>query len=128
MRMPSEPRRFFRYAATGVMAFAVDLAVTLATLPLVHYLVANTLGFLVANAAQFVVAHTWVFGRSLRDRDVPRLYALTLGISSAGLAASNAIVWLGYGVMGAPLVPVKMAAALLVLLLNFGLRRALAYR
>ncbi|HET7403392.1 MAG TPA: GtrA family protein [Usitatibacter sp.] len=113
---------------TGVMAFAIDLAVTMAALPLVHYLVANSAGFLVANAAQFVVAHTWVFGRSLRDRDLPRLYAVTLAISGAGLAASNAIVWLGFGVMGAPLVPVKMAAAVLVLLLNFGLRRAFAYR
>jgi putative flippase GtrA len=126
--MPAESRRFLGYAATGVMAFAIDLAVTLATLPWVHYLVANTLGFLVANAAQFVLAHIWVFGRSLRDSGVARLYLVTLAISTLGLAASNGIVWAGYGVLGAPMVPVKMAAAILVLALNFGLRRAIAYR
>ena len=126
--MPSESRRFLRYAATGVMAFATDMAVTLATVPFVHYLVANTLGFIVANAAQFVVAHTWVFGRSLRDDDVGRLYVLTAGISALGLAASDAIVWLGVGVLGVPLVASKVVAAGLVLLLNFGLRRRLAYR
>lgn len=126
--MASESRRFLRYSATGVMAFATDMAVTLATVPFVHYLVANTAGFIVANAAQFLVAHTWVFGRSLRDDDVGRLYVLTAGISALGLAASDGIVWLGVGVLGAPLVASKVAAAVLVLLLNFGLRRRLAYR
>lgn len=121
-------RSFVRYAATGLMAFAIDLAVTLASLPWVHYLLANTLGFLVANAAQFLVAHTWVFGRSLHDPGVGRLYMLTVAISTAGLGASNGIVWAGYGVLGVPLVPVKMAGAILVLVVNFGLRRVFAYR
>ena len=128
MPTPTNTRRFVRYAATGAMAFVTDMAVTLATVPFMHYLLANTLGFVVANAAQFAVAHTWVVGRSFADEDLLRIYLTTLAISGLGLAVSDGIVFVGVGVAGVPLVLSKVAAAGIVLVLNFSLRRVTAYR
>lgn len=119
---------FARYVVVGTFVTLIDFAVTLAAALAMHYLVANTLGFVVANAVQFVANHRWVFGRKLVASELPRLYLLTFGISVFALAASNAIVYAGVAVLGIHLVYAKVLSAPFVLALNFGMRRAFAYR
>ena len=125
---PGELRVFLKYAATGVLAFAIDTSVTLALAQVIHYLAANTVGFLVANACQFVLAHRWVFGHTERRLSLPALYASTLSISALGLVASNAIVFAMVAGLHAALWQAKVAASLAGLALNFALRRRFVYR
>jgi putative flippase GtrA len=124
----SQRKAFRRYAVMGVMAFTIDLGVTLALARVMHYLVANVFGFLVANAAQFVVAHAWVFAGSLRDPGLITTYLKTLSISTAGVAMSTLIVWFGAGILQFDLVIAKVAASFAVLALNYLLRRRFVYR
>lgn len=116
-----------RYAVLGVFAFLIDLGVTLAASRVMHYLIANSLGFIVANAVQFLVAHTWVFRRSLGEDTLLVTYGKTLGISLAGIAASDGMVFLMVAGVGLPLVGAKFVASGVVLALNFALRRAYVY-
>ncbi len=117
-----------RYCVVGALAFAIDVSITMALARVVHYLVTNTVAFLLANAVQFVVAHRWVFGRAFEPGALPRLYVATLAISAAGLLLSNALVYLGVGILGQALLPSKVFAAVVVLVGNFALRRMTIYR
>jgi putative flippase GtrA len=120
--------RFLRYALVGTLAFVVDLSVTLALAAIVpHYLVANTLGFMAANGLQFFIAHHWVFAGAAGTTPW-KAYCATLGISVAGLALSNLLVYAGVDGMGLPLAVAKAATAVLVLGFNYLLRVVLVYR
>jgi putative flippase GtrA len=120
--------RFLRYVLVGTLAFVVDLSVTLALVVLVpHYLVANTLGFMTANGLQFFIAHHWVF-EGAAETTPWKAYCATLGISVAGLALSNLLVYAGVDGLGLPLAVAKAVTAVLVLGFNYLLRVALVYR
>jgi putative flippase GtrA len=121
-------RMLLRYAVVGAMAFCIDFAVTLPAATVMHYVVANSIGFVVANLAQFLVAHGWVFGRPYRWRNLHVPYVATLAISALGLALSNAIVYAGIEWAGIELAASKVVAAGVVLVSNFALRRLTVYR
>jgi putative flippase GtrA len=118
---------FIRYAVTGVIAFVVDLVITLAIARYWHYLVANTIGFVAANLLQFFIVHLWVFRRTLTFDAFVRLYPATLSISLLGLVCSNLLLFVGVDVMGLSLVIAKAGTALIVLCINYSLRVLFLY-
>lgn len=117
-----------RYVVTGFAAFGIDTVITLTGALFVHFLIANTLGFVIANAAQFVVVHRWVFGKRFETRSIVPLYLATLGISLAGLGLSTAIVYGGVAWLGLSLFHAKVLAAGAGLMFNLSLRMATVYR
>ena len=122
-------QRFFRYAVVGILAFLIDLMVTLALLPATpHYLLANTVGFIAANLVQFVLAHKFVFGHKLNGKFLFSAYLATLVISAMGLALSNALVFVGVEVIGMVIVLSKAVTAVIVLAFNYIARVATVYR
>ncbi len=121
-------RRVTRYLAVGAIAFAIDLGLLLALVPVMPLVAANTVAFLIANAANFVLGHVWVFGRSLRDPRVARHYGAVLAASVVGLAINDAVVWAGVAVAGASVVLSKVAATAVALAWNFAARSLWIYR
>ena len=117
-----------RYAVVGAMAFAIDIVVTLSAATVMHYLVANSIGFVIANVAQFLVAHGWVFRRPYEWSRLPLIYVATFAISALGLALSNGIVYAGIEWAGVGLAASKVVASGVVLVSNFALRRLTVYR
>jgi putative flippase GtrA len=119
---------FLRYSLSGVMAFVVDLAITLALATRWYYLIANSVGFIVANLLQFVVAHRWVFRRPFERDSLARFYSGTLTISLIGIVCSNVLVFLGVDVASMPLALAKAVSAIVVLFINYSLRVVVLYR
>jgi putative flippase GtrA len=119
---------FLRYSVTGVFAFLVDLAITLALSRAVHYLVANSAGFVVANFLQFLIVHQWVFRQSFKGKRVFSLYLATLAISLLGLVSSNVFVYIGVDLLGFSLAVAKAITAVIVLGINYSLRVASVYK
>ena len=113
---------FLRYAVTGVFAFLVDLVITLALSKAVHYLIANSVGFVVANFLQFLVVHQWVFRQPFKEKKVFSLYLATFAISLLGLLSSNVFVYFGVEVLGLSLAIAKAITAVIVLGINYSLR------
>jgi putative flippase GtrA len=121
-------KRAFRYVVVGTIAFAIDLGLLLALVPVMPLVAANTVAFLIANAANFVLGHVWVFGRSLRDPQIARHYGAVLAASVVGLAINDAVVWAGVVVAGASVVVAKVAATAIALAWNFAARALWIYR
>jgi putative flippase GtrA len=120
---------FLRYVIVGTFITLLDFTVTLTTAKAVHYLIANTLGFVIANGVQFVINHTWVFRRALEGNGaLGRTYLFTLAISLTALSASNLGVWVGVSLLGLQLVYAKVLVMPVVLAINYGGRRLLVYR
>lgn len=119
---------FLRYAVTGAFAFLVDLVITLVLSRAVHYLIANSAGFVVANFLQFLVVHQWVFRQPFKGKNVISLYLATFAISLLGLFSSNVFVYLGVEVLGLSLAIAKAITAIMVLGINYSLRVVSVYK
>ena len=119
---------FLRYSVTGVFAFLVDLVITLALARAVHYLIANSAGFVVANFLQFLIVHQWVFRQPFKGKKVFSLYLATFAISLLGLFSSNVLVYIGVEVLSLSLAIAKAITAIIVLGINYSLRVAIVYK
>lgn len=118
--------RFARYAVVGLVAFAIDYGLLLWLVERMPLLAANTLAFLAANAANFLMAHRFVFGRSL-DRAAAPQYAGVLAVSLAGLAINDAVVWAAAGLAGLPLLAAKVLATAAAMAWNYAARATWIY-
>src|SRR4051812_33416522 len=119
--------RFTRYCVVGVLAFLIDYGTLLLLVDRLPLLAANSVAFVIANLANFMLAHVWVFGRSLGASAVAQ-YMSVLVISLVGLALNDAVVWMMVRLAGADLLPAKIAATIAALVWNYAARVLFIYR
>ncbi|GAA5164390.1 GtrA family protein [Viridibacterium curvum] len=119
-------RAFIKYLLVGGIAFAVDFALFSTCLSAgLHYLPAVCVGFIGGLLTNYALCVAWVWrgtqARSLRDLLV---FAL---VGVGGLALTSLGMWIGIDVLDAPERASRIVMAALVLVWNFGLRRAFVF-
>lgn len=121
-------RQFASYTVVGVIAFGVDAGLTLWLALKMHYIVANTLGFLVANLVNFLLSHGLVFRRAYSMEALVRVYPSVLGISVLGLLLSDALIVVFVDIAGLTLAIAKVMTTGCVLFWNFLARVLIVYK
>jgi putative flippase GtrA len=119
-------RAFIKYLLVGGVAFGVDFALFSTALSAgLHYLPAVCIGFVGGLLTNYALCVIWVWrgtqARSLRDVLV---FAL---VGVGGLALTSLGMWIGVDVMDAPERASRIVMAAVVLVWNFGLRRAFVF-
>jgi putative flippase GtrA len=120
--------QLIRYLVVAVVAAGVDTGSLwlLATRMHVHYLVAAAIAFTLGLLTNFVLARSFVFGRT-RMGFWAELSSYTV-IGVAGVALTEAVLFLGVDLIGLPLLIAKALALAVVFFWNFFARRFLIYR
>lgn len=121
-------KKFKAYLIVGGASFLIDFAITLLLVPYLHYLWANTLGFLIANAFNFLAGHRYVFKRPWHLADMARAYPAVLSVSVIGLILSNVLMYVFIEQMAMDLIPAKIVTTALVLIWNFSARLRFIYK
>jgi len=119
--------QFARYAIVGGVAFLVDWQILLALVHIgLHYLWAAAVGFLAGVSANYALSTRFVFEQHrFADRRVE--FALFAAIGAGGLGVSEALLFGFVSVAGVSVSLAKIATAMIVLVYNFSLRRALLF-
>lgn len=120
--------QFFRYFVVGGGAFVVDFMVLylLTEFAHLHYLLSASLAFLVGTAVNYSLSVTWVFDHRSVDNRVHE-FAIFAVIGIIGLAFNAALMWFFTEQVGFHYLGSKIVAAALILLFNFGARKALLF-
>ena len=121
--------QILRYGVVGFIAFVVDftLLIGLAEGVGMDYLTSAAFGFLAGLVVNYYLSVSWVFShRSLDNRQVEFLLFAAVGV--AGLAVTEAILFLGTELSGMDYRLSKIVAVVVVLFWNFGLRKFLLFR
>ncbi|MCD6149714.1 GtrA family protein [bacterium] len=121
--------QFFRYIFVGGLATAVDMgsfyfADNILNL---HYLIAQTIGFLLGLAANYLISVAWVFEST---GNVKKEFAIFALIGVGGLFWSYLILWIVIDILGLHYFQdmlAKSIAVALVLIWNFGMRKKFAF-
>ncbi len=124
--------QFVRYFFVGGAAFIVDFSLFALFLYVfhVHYLVANLIGLVVGLAVNYYMSVSWAFvgcGRILEKHKTSEFLVFSL-IGILGLLFNQLLMWLFIGVGNFIPWLSKMAAAVLVLIWNFGARKVMLFR
>ena len=92
-----------------------------------NYLLSNIVAFVVGLSVNYALSTRWVFGtRNVRS---PLSEFLVFGlVGVAGLGLSEAVMFVGVGVLGQPYQLAKIAAVGVGFFWNFGARKALLFR
>lgn len=126
MKLP--PRNLlYGYAFIGALAFAIDTSASLVLAEWMHYVAANSAGFLTAFAFNYAAGHRYVFRRSFSRQEIAASLPPVLMISLAGLGLSDLLIILFHGVMNFSLLPAKIMTASLAMVFNLGARLYLVY-
>lgn len=117
-----------RYFIASAVALGLDTWLFVTGLRLgVTYSVAATMGFCAGALLAYLASVFWVFGsRSVRNARVE--CTVFIGIGIAGLLLTQLLLWLAIGHLGCPALTSKLAAACVVFLFNFVLRRGILFR
>jgi putative flippase GtrA len=122
------PAQFARYVAVGGAAFAADFGTlyALTEFARLHYLVSAAIGFLLGLTLNYVLSRVWVFDRRTLD-SVAAEFAVFALIGIVGLGMNEAIVWFVRERIHFHYLVAKTISAAIVLLWNFGARKALLF-
>lgn len=71
-------KKLASYLVVGGIAFIVDASITMMLAKHIHYVAANTAGFIVANLVNFLLAHKWVFHGKLEPVELGRATLIKL--------------------------------------------------
>ena len=127
-RTNSLSAQFLRYFVVGGVAFVADFALLylLTELAELHYLFSASVAFIAGVAVNYALSVTWVFDhRSVDNRMHEFVIFAVIGI--VGLAFNAALMWLFTELVGFHYLESKMVATALILLFNFGARKALLF-
>jgi putative flippase GtrA len=118
---------FVRYFAASALAFLVDVGLYRLALGLGSgYAMAACVGFVAGVALAYMLSVRWAFqARGLTDARAEFLVFALIGL--AGLALTEALLWLQIDRLRVDRVLAKVLAAGAVFLFNFGLRKALLF-
>jgi putative flippase GtrA len=121
-------RQFSQYVLVGGIAFVADFCVLFLLTDKLgwHYLSSATAAFLVGLAVNYVLCITWVFDvRAFADRRHEFIIFGVIGI--AGLILNNLLMYALTDLAGLHYLLSKIGSAGLILIFNFGLRRAILF-
>lgn len=128
--IPSNPKalaaQFIHYSLVGGIAFVVDFALLSLVIFLGgHYLLATLVGFLAGLAVSYLLCVLWVWrGTQAKTRRDMMLFSV---IGVGGLLLTAALMWLCVDRFSLHPQVAKVLVAAMVLLWNFGLRRAFVF-
>lgn len=120
--------QFFRYFLVGGGAFVVDflLLFLLTEFGHIHYLLSASVAFLAGTAVNYSLSVSWVFNHRSVDNRMHEFVIFSV-IGMLGLVFNAALLWLFTELAGLHYLVSKMIAAALILLFNFGARKALLF-
>lgn len=134
-RLPSRSSllgQAWRYTITGGIAFIVDFGLFALFLYQFHlyYLLANLIGLVGGLVVNYLISTGWVFTACHRTLDKNRgmEFLIFSVIGVLGVAFNEGLMFLMVGAFGWNKMFSKMVAAAIVLLWNFGARKALLFR
>ncbi|MCX8007490.1 MAG: GtrA family protein [Coriobacteriia bacterium] len=116
-----------RYLVVAVIAAAADTG-TLFVLVQglgIHYAPAAAVAFLVGLMVNFVLARRWVFGPTALPLSAE--FGAYAAIGVAGVLLTEAVLFIGIDLVGAPLAASKAAALAIVFAWNYLARKHLVY-
>lgn len=119
------------YGFFGVLTTVINIASYWMTYDVLAWsnVPSNIVAWVLSVAFAFVTNKLWVFESKELSRDVVlselwRFVAARLGTGLVDLA----VMWLGVDVLGGPAVPLKVAANVVVIILNFVLSKLIVFR
>jgi putative flippase GtrA len=117
--------QFLRYFVVGGVAFVVDFALLylLTEFAGLHYLLSASVAFMAGIAVNYTLSIGWVFDINNRMHE----FAIFAVIGILGLAFNAALMWFFTELVGFHYLGSKMVAGALILLFNFGARKALLF-
>lgn len=117
-------KQFVRFAAVGIISFAVDWLLLVALTDLLHidYLISTSISFLVSVALNYALSMKYVFEH--RD-DISRRREFTIFaiLSAVGLGLTDVLMFAGVAVLNIAYQAMKVIATFCVTWYNFITRR-----
>jgi putative flippase GtrA len=122
-------QQFARYVVVGGLAFGVDFGALYALTEFagIHYLISAAAAFLLGLLANYFLSRVWVFNQRTVG-NVAIEFAVFAVIGLIGLGLNEAILWFAHARLGLHYLVAKLFSAALVLVWNFGARKALLFR
>lgn len=114
---PERAVRIVEFTAVGVTGVAVNVAVFLAIVQLVHFVVAGTIAFFLSVSWNFVLNRVLTFDRP--DGSVPLQYARYLAVHVVGFVVYLGLLWFTIQVAGLPYLAADLVAVTVAGLVNF---------
>lgn len=121
-------RQFSQYATVGGLAFVIDFSALVVLTEQVgfHYLISASISFILGLITNYVLCVTWVFDhRAVSNR--LHEFGIFSAIGLLGLIANDAVMFVLTDEFGVNYLLSKVAAAGMILLLNFSLRRNILF-
>jgi putative flippase GtrA len=121
-------RQLGQYAVVGGLAFVIDFALLVVLTEKIgfHYLISASIAFIFGLVVNYVLCVTWVFDhRAVSNR--LHEFGIFSAIGVLGLVANDLVMFLMTDVGGINYRLSKIAAAAMILLLNFSLRRNILF-
>ena len=121
--------QFLRYLVVGGIAFAVDFACLFLMTDFlgIHYLTSTTAAFVAGLAVNYVLSILWVFDtRRVASRAVE--FGLFAAVGILGVGLNDLVMWVLTDLVAFHYLVSKLASTGVVLLWNFGVRKALLFR
>lgn len=120
-------QEFVQYVAVGGIAFLVDWFLLTRGISWLHlaYPVATALGFCAGLITNYTLCVFWVW-RGAR-KQTPKDFMVFTMIGLVGLGITELGMWIGIGLAGFGVSPVKIVVAGVVLFWNFILRKFLVF-
>lgn len=128
MSMTRIIRQFTQYVLVGGLAFVVDFAALFLLTENVglHYLVSASMAFLLGLLTNYLLCIAWIFDyRSVKNP--AKEFAIFSLIGIAGLLLNNFLMFILTEFVNFHYLVSKVAAAALILIFNFSLRRSLLF-
>jgi len=124
--------QFVRYLVTGGFAFVVDFLLYAFCLYELNwlYLVANLVGLMAGLVINYVMSVAWVFSecrRVLENRKTVEFSVFAI-VGIIGVGINELLMLFMVGMLDANEMKSKIAAAILVLMWNFGARKMVLFR
>lgn len=124
--------QFVRYLFTGGIAFVLDFGLFALCLYIfeLHYLLANFVGLVVGLIVNYYISVAWVFSackRSLENKKAVEFGIFAI-VGIIGVGINQLCMFLMIGCLEYQEMLSKMAAAVIVLLWNFGARKLLLFK
>ena len=122
-------QQFSRYLVVGGVAFVVDfgLLYVLTEFAGLHYLISAAIAFLFGLLTNYWLSRHWVFNRRTLN-NVAMEFVVFAGIGIAGLGLNEAILWFAQEKIHIHYMIAKAISAAIILVWNFGARKAALFR
>jgi putative flippase GtrA len=121
--------QFARYLVVGGLAFVIDFGslYLLTEFAGLYYLISAAVAFLLGLLANYCLSRVWVFDRRTMSNSAVEFVVFAV-IGVVGLAFNEGIIWFGREKMHLHYLVAKVISSGVVLVWNFGARKALLFR